>query len=351
MNVILDTEGYVMHVDPFWESVSGYPQARFLGNHWSGVQEFLLDPREKNKADEYLSQVLKKGFFSSEELRFKKISGQPCHMTLHMFLLKNKREFPNSILVRAQESSIGYDFSVPVHTKKDHPLLPCDISSRLSHELKNPLSGIFLNAQMMEEEIPDESPLRSYIQDILTATQRIESTLNEHFAFVHVSEPRFQAFLFPFILDRAIAHFQGRAEEHSIRLHTHYEPDLPMAFGDPVQIFDSLIHVLENAIQSELQGGEIVLSCRKTVHPGPNEELSPWIEVQIRDSGCGISPAILSRVFDPFFTTKSGRRGVGLSLVLAIAKENRAKIFLESPEGKGTRFRMQIPCAHPLPEK
>ena len=68
--------------------------------------------------------------------------------------------------------------------------------------------------------------------------------------------------------------------------------------------------------------------------------------IQIRDTGCGISPSVLPRIFDPFFTTKNEGEGtgLGLSVSLGIVERHGGKIFVESEIGKGTTFIVSLPA-------
>ena len=96
------------------------------------------------------------------------------------------------------------------------------------------------------------------------------------------------------------------------------------------------MNLLLNAVQAMRTGG--ILTIRTSVEGG-------YCLVQIRDTGCGISPSVLPRIFDPFFTTKKEGEGtgLGLSVSLGIVERHGGKISVESEVGKGTTFTLWIP--------
>ncbi len=119
--------------------------------------------------------------------------------------------------------------------------------------------------------------------------------------------------------------------------------DLPSVECLPGQINQVVMNLLINAAHAIPERGQIHV---RTGQEG--DEV--WIEVA--DSGCGISPANLSRVFDPFFTTKPVGKGTGLGLSLSygIMKKHRGRISVESVEGQGSRFRIHLPVEHREPQ-
>jgi signal transduction histidine kinase len=71
------------------------------------------------------------------------------------------------------------------------------------------------------------------------------------------------------------------------------------------------------------------------------------VEISVADNGCGIPAELLERIYEPFFTTKRDGTGLGLALVRRAVEEHSGSIRCESLEGKGTTFRLVIPCAPP----
>ena len=123
---------------------------------------------------------------------------------------------------------------------------------------------------------------------------------------------------------------------HHIRPEIALAKDLPEIMIDRHMMEQVLMNLLLNAIQAMRTGG--ILTIRTSVE-------GVYCLVQIRDTGCGISPSVLPRIFDPFFTTKKEGEGtgLGLSVSLGIVERHGGKISVESELGKGTTFTVFIP--------
>ena len=108
--------------------------------------------------------------------------------------------------------------------------------------------------------------------------------------------------------------------------------------GDPNQIKQVFANLLRNAIQAMPKGGEI--SVRSAV---VNKENHRYCRIWIKDSGEGIQEEIRTRVFDPYFTSKREGTGLGLAIVERIIFDHDGNIWLETQEGVGTTFIIDLP--------
>jgi two-component system sensor histidine kinase HydH len=106
--------------------------------------------------------------------------------------------------------------------------------------------------------------------------------------------------------------------------------------ADPDRLNQVLLNVYLNAIESMGDGGEIKIEIASSQKAG-------GIEIQISDTGCGISQEDLSKIFDPYYTTKSSGTGLGLAITHNIMEAIGGEILVESRPGQGTTFRITIP--------
>ncbi|HJZ88972.1 MAG TPA: ATP-binding protein, partial [Polyangia bacterium] len=128
-----------------------------------------------------------------------------------------------------------------------------------------------------------------------------------------------------------------------VRIERDFDPDIPPLECYPGPLNQVFMNLLLNATQAIDDTGTIVIRTRRV---DPDR-----VEVTVRDSGKGIPREHLSRIFEPFFTTKSqgGRSGSGLGLAISygIVQRHGGRITVESEEGKGTEFRVQLPIRAP----
>ena len=115
-------------------------------------------------------------------------------------------------------------------------------------------------------------------------------------------------------------------------------PELPAVLGSGNRLQQVFLNLFLNARDAMPSGG--MLEVRSAAYNGT-------VEVEVTDTGAGISRENLARIFDPFFTTKATARGTGLGLSVSygIIKEHAGKIEVRSTPGKGTSFRLEFPAA------
>jgi len=105
-----------------------------------------------------------------------------------------------------------------------------------------------------------------------------------------------------------------------------------------------LLNLLRNAVDATPErDGNIQMGTR--VQTGAGD--ASVVEISVEDNGCGIAAELVDRIYEPFFTTKRDGTGLGLALVQRAVEEHRGSIRCESLPGKGTVFRLVIPCAPP----
>jgi nitrogen-specific signal transduction histidine kinase/CheY-like chemotaxis protein len=129
---------------------------------------------------------------------------------------------------------------------------------------------------------------------------------------------------------------------------------LPLVEADPVQVRQVVMNLMINAAEAmggldgtiTAQTGQTVLddAALHAAHHGPDSEPGPHVFIEVSDTGCGMDATTLARIFDPFFSTKLAGRGLGLAAVLGIVRGHRGALAVESAPGRGTRFRVLLPC-------
>jgi len=117
------------------------------------------------------------------------------------------------------------------------------------------------------------------------------------------------------------------------------QDDLPPVYVDPKQIQQVLLNLILNGIQAMQSGGVLTLRTALTRHGGKE-----WVIVSISDTGQGIPDQILGKIFTPFFTTKAQGTGLGLAICHKLVTQQGGSIRVESEDGKGTVFSIELPA-------
>jgi signal transduction histidine kinase len=222
-----------------------------------------------------------------------------------------------------------------------------EIASAVAHEVRNPLAGIKIMAQSIQEEAKDNSEQHECAQRITRQVDRLNVLLSDFFSYARPAEPNKRPTSLEDIILETKPLIYNRLIQNHILLHEDITPNLPKIVADPHQLQQVFLNLFLNAIDAIKQQGRIDIRASL---PNRNQlrqyrkdypallENSPYVVVHFTDNGTGMTPSTAEQVFEPFFTTKTSGAGLGLSIVYRTLKENNAAIVLKSREGKGTTF-------------
>ena len=213
----------------------------------------------------------------------------------------------------------------------------------LAHEIRNPLVSIKTFTQLLPERIDDEE-FRNYFLTVASGEiDRLTSLINELLGFAKPTEPNLQGEDVNSIIEKMGFLISTEAKKKNITINKKYASNLPPVMADAEQIKQVLLNILLNGMQAiSSDEGQIWIETRLTRIPREGG-VEPFVQVEIRDNGVGISKENLDHIFDPFFTTRSEGSGLGLAITHQIVHEHGGFIDVESELGKGTSFRVNFP--------
>ncbi len=224
-----------------------------------------------------------------------------------------------------------------------------EIASAVAHEVRNPLAGIKIMAQSIEENSCSDEERGECAQRIIRQVDRLNELLTDFFSYARPVVPKKQPTSLQNILSEIKPLIINKLVKQRISLLEAFEKDLPLVIADPNQIQQVFLNLFLNSIDAIKQEGTIeigasVLAGQKLARYRKKNHLltksSRYVLVTFKDNGAGMSHAAAEKVFEPFFTTKSNGSGLGMSIVYRTLKENDAGISVQSAEGKGTTFTM-----------
>lgn len=214
----------------------------------------------------------------------------------------------------------------------------------LAHEIRNPLVSIKTFTQLLPERI-DDTEFRDYFLKVASGEiDRLTSLINALLGFAKPSEPNLKGQNVNDIIDKIEVLIATEARKKNITITKHYTPDLPNVMVDAEQIKQVLLNILLNATQAIVDKGDIWIETR-IVQISHEDRREPYVQIEIRDSGVGITADNIDHVFDPFFSTRPEGSGLGLAISHQIVHEHGGFIDLESEIGRGTSFRIHFPLS------
>lgn len=215
------------------------------------------------------------------------------------------------------------------------------LTAGLAHEIRNPLVAIKTLTQLLPERFDDEEFRRDFVTIASGEVDRISALVSELLEFSRPTEPQLQLESIQEIMDGMILLISTEVKKRNLEIVRQYEDSLPPVAIDREQIKQVFLNILLNAIEATDEGGQVSVEIR-TFSRKSGEK---FLQVEIRDTGCGISEDHLEDVFTPFFTTKDKGSGLGLSISHQIIQEHRGTISVESRTGQGSSFVVNFPIS------
>lgn len=220
------------------------------------------------------------------------------------------------------------------------------LTAGLAHEIRNPLVAIKTFTQLLPERLEDEEFLNKFLGIASGEVDRIALLINELLEFAKPSEPKLELENINTILDGMILLVSTEAKKKEIDLIKSYALDLPPVQIDREQIKQVFLNILINAIEATPEHGSITVKTRSFVKPGG----TPYVQIEVTDTGCGIPKERLEEIFN-FFTTKSGGSGLGLSICHQIVEDHKGYIHVESEVNRGSSFFVNLPLNQETPKR
>ncbi len=216
------------------------------------------------------------------------------------------------------------------------------MAASIAHEIRNPLNGIEGFSALLARDFEDSDPRKKLVKNIIQGTKNLNKTVTELLVFARPVRLSLMNSRISEILDRTLFFIKedmNRNGIDTISIHKEYGADDYYLKCDAEKLQQVFLNLCLNAIQSMTCGGHLTVFTR-TIE-GEND--NGVIQVGIKDTGVGIKKEVVRKIFDLFFTTKQDGTGIGLAIVNKIIEAHNGKIYVESEEGKGTTFYINLP--------
>jgi signal transduction histidine kinase len=222
------------------------------------------------------------------------------------------------------------------------------VAGSVAHEIRNPLNALFLNADLLEEELREAGELPSAIDDLLRVMreeiERLNEIIKNYLSLSKLGNTNFERLE----LNEVVREFSEEAEEMAAR--RGITLDLRLGRGDTSVRGDRnmlrrvLVNLVQNALDVSKPGAPVILATRRLLHN---------VRLSVRDRGPGVAAEAIPHLFQPFFSTKERGTGLGLYLSREIVIAHDGQVALRSVKPRGAqatvvlpRWREALPEAH-----
>jgi two-component system NtrC family sensor kinase len=211
-----------------------------------------------------------------------------------------------------------------------------ELAAGIAHEINNPLAGIVMFSSMVLNHKDLSPALRGDVQVVLDEAQRCADIVRRLLEFSRPNPPHKELCSIGQLLEHTLALVVYQPSFHNIRIDRSFrQDDVPQVLLDPNQVQQVFMNLLINAGQAMSGEGVLELAVDRD---------EDWLQVRVKDTGCGIPPEQMKKIFDPFFTTKgTSGTGLGLSVSYGIIHSHGGTIEVESTVGEGTVFTVRLP--------
>ncbi len=216
------------------------------------------------------------------------------------------------------------------------------MAAHITHEIRNPLSSIGLNVELLEEELVDaKSPEASQLLSAVKAeVERLSRISEQYLSVSRRPKPSLVPDRVEDVVRELVAFIEPELGRANVLCEVAIEGDLPDVLLDESQMRQALLNLIRNAREAMPKGGTVTIGVSSAVGGG--------VDVSVADTGSGVPEEVRAAIFDPFFTTKARGTGLGLAVTREIVQRHGGVIVCETPEGGGTRFRIHLPDAKTL---
>lgn len=214
-----------------------------------------------------------------------------------------------------------------------------EMAGSLAHEIKNPLSVIRMNMDLLSEdfvqpETPRERRALTKIDLVCRQCERLETLLNDFLRFVRLRNLDLRAGSLNEQLERVLDLFAPQAKESGVEVIRYLNPDLPSILLEPQTLQAALVNLVKNALEAMPNGGTLEVRSRPTRF---------GVALDFIDTGCGMDENTAMHMFDAFYSTKNGGSGLGLPTARKIIEAHSGRIDVQSAVGRGTKFTIEFP--------
>ncbi|MCF8040421.1 MAG: PAS domain S-box protein [Desulfohalobiaceae bacterium] len=265
-------------------------------------------------------------------------------------LCRDGRKFPTEILARAARyegrlALIGICRDITERIQMEDKVREAErmayigqLTTSLSHELRNPLSSVKMNLQILKKNDKIQGNDQRRVDISVREVGRLEHILKELLDFAKPVRFSFGPVDIKAVLDSCLEAVDMKLSEKGLYLQQEIANELPLIFADREKLEQVFMNLLLNAIEACSQQQQIWISSKKRL-----DGQQAWIDISVIDSGTGIAESLKNSLFEPFVTSKSKGTGLGLSNVKQIVEAHGGVVRAENLKPCGASFTVTLP--------
>lgn len=220
-----------------------------------------------------------------------------------------------------------------------------ELAASIAHEVNQPLTATLINGNAclswLGVQPPDLEEANRALERIINDTTRASDVIARVRGMFKKSPPQKERISINDVVRETIALTRNEIEHNRVSLKVQLAHDLPLVWGDRIQIQQVVLNLLLNAIEAMTDAGTLSPELLVSTNPHGTQD----VLVAVQDNGQGVDPAKIAHLFDAFYTTKRDGLGMGLAISRSIIEAHSGKIWAEPNSPRGAVFHFLLPAA------
>ena len=214
-----------------------------------------------------------------------------------------------------------------------------ELAGSLAHEIKNPLSVIHMNIDLLSEDFAEiDSPISRRSLDRIDIVrgqcERMEALLRDFLRYTRLRDIDLVPGSLNDQVEMVMRAYQAQADADQIDVEKYFDPDLPAILLHSDSLQAALMNLVKNALESMEPGGQLMVRTYT---------MRDSVALDLIDTGSGVDDNTVLHMFEPFYSTKEGGSGLGLPTARKIIEAHGGRISVQSEVGRGTKFVLEFP--------
>ncbi len=346
-NVIfsLNPAGIVTYISPTIERITGYAAPELTGKNLLEI----VYPEDCPKVEKRIRESFRSEYIEPSEYRIIHKSGNIRWVTSSS---RQILQDGNAVGIQGVLTDITHTRIMEAKLREARKMETVGtLAGGIAHEINNLLSVILGRVELTLLDLPEWSPNRKSLKEILNASIKAREVVRQLLCFARKSLPNLKPIDINAIVEKSVKTILASVPEKvEIRLDLPSEPQTIM--GDPAEITQILANLYSNAVHAmKKKGGIMDVSVSPIrIHsesPEKQKEMGSgdFVKLTVEDSGEGMAPHVMERIFDPYFTTREVGEGtgMGMAVVYGFVKKCNGEIHVKSEIDKGTVVELLFP--------
>lgn len=341
---VVDVQGRIEYVNEAFESITGYSRGEILGcnlsilegagqgeQSYSTVWETISSQSEWNGK---LTHLRKNRSVYKEEVKVSAVFdslGELCNYIVLSRDITREEQLERQLHQTMKMKALG------------------TLAGGIAHDFNNILSSMIGYSEIVRDRLEPGHEAVKELEQVIAGGDRAVDLVKQILTFSRKeSEHEFRHFKIQHIV-KEIVKLLHPSLPATIKLEYDLDPDCGMIFGDPSQMYQVIMNLCTNARQAiGEKHGKISILLRQVDSNGSGVKERKYLQLEVRDNGCGMESHVLDKIFDPFFSTKKGESGTGLGLAVVrrVVQKHKGEILVNSRVGEGTSFLVSLAVEH-----